>query len=388
MVNIPVGILGMILTHFLLRPLLVGPQEITRSDGSSTQPVPQTLKAKLATLDYIGQLLFLLGCGTLVLSLTWAGSTYRWSSPQVLVPLLTSVVLLVLFTTYEYYLTAPRTLSTYLPITKPMIPLSLLASRNSILLLYLNFCTGMAMYAIFYFSTLYLILVHSLPASSAGRSILYYLPGLAGGAYAANHACNVWPLRTWFPLATGALIEPIGITLVAVAMGTQNLSWLYGMIALAGLGTGIRLMPGTLHGVGYYRKQISSIVSLMALSQTLGGTVATTFMLNIFNSYLTKRGVHFNSSGVVGDAVAAAGTATSVDGEHFRTTAQQGIILAFFALTAFLWLGLITMFGFGNVRIAKGDAEEDTLTKGSYVGSWFRSKNDSLERGDADEAGS
>ena len=68
-------------------------------------------------------------------------------------------------------------------------------------------------------------------------------------------ACNVYPRTTFHPLFIGTLLEPLGITILAVALRSGNLHLIYGMLALTGVGTGARFMPGTLHGVGYYPGQ-------------------------------------------------------------------------------------------------------------------------------------
>lgn len=244
-ISIPMGVLGMILTHFLLRSELVGPQKITRADGDTAIEIPQTFATKLSTIDFGGQFLFLFGMGLLVLSLTWAGSYYAWHDVKVLAPLIIAVILIAAFLTWEQLLLPGNTLSSRFPLQKPMLSIPLLISRNAGLLMYINFITGMAMYAVFYFSNLYFILVESLPAGEAGRNLIYYMPGLGVGAYAAMYACNVWPLQTWFPLFVGTIIEPLGVTLLAVAISKGNLPWVYGMLALTGVGSGIRFMPGT-----------------------------------------------------------------------------------------------------------------------------------------------
>jgi hypothetical protein len=278
---------------------------------------------------------------------------------------------MILFITWEQFLLPGNILSSRFPLQKPMISIPLLTSRNAGLLMYINFTTGMAMYAVFYFANLYFVLVQTLPAGEAGRNLIYYMPGLGFGAYAAMFACNVWPLQTWFPLFVGTLIEPLGVTLLAVAINHGNLPWVYGMLALTGVGSGIRFMPGTLHGIGYNRKSISSIVSLMALAQTLGGTISTTVMLNIFNNHLHSHQLSFSSNSAESSSSLESLSSLSVSArEFFKSTAKDGIVLAFFAITAFLWLGLMAMSCIGNVRIGtKGRADE--LTRGSFVGSWF-----------------
>lgn len=115
------------------------------------------------------------------------------------------------------------------------------------------------MYAVFYFVDIYFALVLSYPSGQAGTQLLYYTPGLGGkftfpaikshltievGAYLAMFACNIYPRQTWFPLAFGTLIEPLGMTLLAVAINMDNVPLICGMLGLAGVGTGIRFMPG------------------------------------------------------------------------------------------------------------------------------------------------
>lgn len=97
------------------------------------------------------------------------------------------------------------------------------------------------------------------PPGKAGIQLLYYTPGLGGkfdpqdfklpltiivGAYLAMFTCNVYPRQTWFPLAFGTLVEPLGITLLAVAINWDNVPVICGMLGLTGVGTGIRFMPG------------------------------------------------------------------------------------------------------------------------------------------------
>ena len=59
----------------------------------------------------------------------------------------------------------------------------------------------------------------------------------------------------------------------------------------------------------------------------------------------------------------------------FRGKAQRGIVLAFWAITAFMWLGVVVSMALGNVRIGKGEEGDQITGKGSYVGSLFWSKD-------------
>ena len=202
--------------------------------------------------------------------------------------------------------------------------------------------------------------------------------------------CNRWPQKTWPPLAFGTVVEALGITLLAVALRMGHLPTVYGMLAFTGVGTGIRLMPGTLHGVGYYRKNIASIVSLASLAISLGGTLASTIMLNIFNNKLSNAGISL----VHGESSSASSFSQIAElpedqQEYLRRIAKAGIIIAFYGISAFMWLGVVAIAFIGNVDIKKdvkqADSHEDgetdvgSLTKGSYLGSILRRKEKSNE---------
>ncbi|PVH88698.1 MFS general substrate transporter [Cadophora sp. DSE1049] len=362
-INIPIGVIGLVLAHFVLRSELLGPREITRADGVPDPSLSQTFIARLSTIDLGGQFLFLFGMGLFVLALTWGGSYYPWEDVRIIVPLVLGVVLLVAFTAWEYLLLPGKKLSNRHTTKKAMIPVKFLVRRNVGLLIYINFVTGMAMYAVLYFVALYFSLIREYSAAKSGTNIVYYMPGLGGGAYLAMFAMNKWPCATAPPLLLGTILEPLGITVLASALNTGNLHLIFGMLALTGVGTGIRLMPGTLHGIGYFPSQISHVVSLMALANTLGGTLATTIMLNIFNSTLQNHGIDFSSSS--SESIAAIQGLAPEQLALFKEVATRGMVLAFYAVTAFMWLGVVACCGMGNVWIV---GEEHRTIEGSWVG--------------------
>jgi len=184
-------------------------------------------------------------------------------------------------------------------------------------------------------------------------------------------ACNIFPLQTFFPLILGTFIEPLGITLLAIALNGNNLGIIYGMLALTGVGTGLRFMPGTLHGIAYFPNQIASVISMMSLSIDLGGVIAITLMLNIFNNTLRASGLSF--SGAESSSFNTIASMNPQQQDFLRDKAKGGIVLAFYALSAFCWLGLLVCLALGNVKIG-GNGKPDEICKGSYIGSvlWRR----------------
>ena len=190
-------------------------------------------------------------------------------------------------------------------------------------------------------------------------------------------SCNIWPRQTWPPLAFGTVVETLGVTFLALSMRWAHLPTIYGMLAFTGVGTGIRLMPGTLHGIAYYRTQISSIVSIMALAISLGGILASTIMLNIFNNKLSSANISLKQGGSVSSFAHIAGLSKE-ERDYFRQQAQDAIVVAFLGISAFLWLGAIAVLFLGNAFIKQkedadthedGETATESLTKGSYLGS-------------------
>ncbi|KAI9648509.1 hypothetical protein NHQ30_003144 [Ciborinia camelliae] len=379
-INIPIALVGMAGAHFLLPPLLLGPQTIRRTDDGTEMEGPQTFVARLSTLDFGGQFLFLFGMGLFILAITWAGAYYPWSDVKVIVPLILGSLLLILFLVWEYLMMPGSALAIRYPYRRAMIPFKLILSRNSGLLMYINFITGMAMYAVFYFVDIYFALVQQFSSSEGGKNLLYYIPGLAGGVYLAIFSCNVFPRQTWYPLFIGTVIEPLGITILAAALSWGHLPTIYGMLALTGVGTGIRLMPGTLHAIAHYPTQIAPLVSMMSLSSSLSGTLALTVMLNIFYNHLSSAGI--SVSGTTTSSFSGISNLTSEEQNYVRDVAKRGIVLAFYAISAFLWLGVGASAGLGNAWIAKegdegvvnrdGEEKMGRTFEGSFIGSLVR----------------
>ena len=183
-VTLPIAVLAIPLAFLLLRKDLLGPQplpELLRT-GSTLEPRNwfSRLRARLATIDYIGQVLFLFGFGLLILAFTWAGGAYPWNSVQVIAPLVIGAVLAVAWIVYEFLMAPGKLMSRIFPYQRPMMTWELLSQRDIGVLFYVNFCMGMGMFAVMYFMDLYFTLVEQKDSSDAGLALLYFLPGLGG----------------------------------------------------------------------------------------------------------------------------------------------------------------------------------------------------------------
>ncbi|KAK1639681.1 major facilitator superfamily transporter [Colletotrichum phormii] len=371
-INLPIAFVSIFVLYFVLRSELLGPQPIPQLDETTETGRRTTFKKRLQTIDVGGQLLFLFGFGLIVLGLTWAGATYSWSSPAVLVTLILGVVISILFVVWEYHMPPGKALARRFPWQKAMIPWELVRNRDIGLLFYTSFATGMAMYSVLYFCNIYFTMVKLWSADQSGVQLLYFTPGLAVGVYASAFMCNGWPRKTFPPIFLGSILEMLGIGLLAWALWTEHLPTVYGMMALTGVGTGLRIMPVPLHGVGYFPKKIAAVISLMAVAYPFGGTLGLTIMTTVFN----------NASGISEDsplrdfeALSRLPAATQQQVTH---DAKMGVVWAFVAICPFMVLCTVSASFLGNVYISKveeGENErQNEIYEGVYLISYFRKR--------------
>lgn len=179
-INLPIGVVAMIVVVFVLRKELQGPQELPQLESRDMSTGPRRFVARLMTIDYGGQMLFLWGFGLLILALTWAGGNYSWKSAAVLAPIIIGGILAIAWVIYERCMVPGSVMARALPSQKAMVPWELLSQRDVGLLFLVNVSIGVSMFAVMYFMDLYFALVEKRSSSNAGISLLYFLPGLGG----------------------------------------------------------------------------------------------------------------------------------------------------------------------------------------------------------------
>jgi hypothetical protein len=192
------------------------------------------------------------------------------------------------------------------------------------------------------------------------------------------YMCNIYPRQTFYPLFLGSFIEALGITILAWALYNGHTATIYGMMALTGAGTGLRFMPGSLHGIGFFPNDLASVLSMMAFAIPFGGTIAMTLMDTVFNN---KSSLSASSTSGNGSQISSiAGLPASVQ-ELVRYNAKMGVVYAFIAIAPFNWLCVLAAGLLGNVRITrKRQVDErsgkvdfsENVTEGSYLGALLR----------------
>ncbi|KAJ9606625.1 hypothetical protein H2200_008633 [Cladophialophora chaetospira] len=376
-----VSVLSIFCIFLLRKDLKQGKVSVSHPPAGTTRL--QALASGLSTLDYGGISLFILGVGLLILGTAWGGSTYAWSSGAVLSSLVIGSVLFILFLVYESLLSVengflPRLLPRN---TVPMIPSSILRSKDVTLVSIIAFSTGAAIYSVFYFIGIYFTLVEGFEASHAGTQLLYYVPGIGVGVYFAIFVCNVYPRQTFPPLFLGTVVETAGIAALAYAVKARNETLVNVMMGVSGAGTGMRFMPSNLHLAGMFRDRLAPVYSILRFAMPFGGTLALTIMGSVFQNQMSDYfGSHAVTLNVTGNGTETGGfnlhNQDSLDlisqlpatQQHaIRSQGATATMCAFISIIPILGLSLLASMFLGNVWISKRKDSKDSEEGGEKV---------------------
>ncbi|KAI9158391.1 Efflux pump FUS6 [Paramyrothecium foliicola] len=345
-INLPIALAALVIAFFVLRKKILGPQPIVEAEGfTGLETPPVSFVGRLKTIDLGGQILFLFGFGLVVLALTWGGVSYPWNSSAVLCSLIVGCFVVGCFVAWERLLSPGKYLRKAMPWQSAMVPWVMLKHKDIGLIWWSDCASGIAQFAILFFCNIYFIAVKGRSAEESGVQLLYFVPGLGVGVILCSLLCNTWPRVTFPPVFLGTGIETIGIGLLAWALFMERTSTIYGMMALVGVGIGLRIMAAPLHGLGIFRNDRASVISLLSLAGPFGGTLGLTVMSTVFN----------NVSGLSAhqDSFLLPQGLTEAGREEARHNAKMGVVWAFVAITPLMLSAWLCTCLIGNVRLNK-----------------------------------
>lgn len=133
----------------------------------------QTWAAKLYSLDWLGNAIFIGGVVPILIALGWAGGVHPWSSYQVLVPLIVGITAIAAFIVIEGNARITP---------NPIMPLHLFGNSVSSIVFLLTFLHGIATMWALYFLPVYFQGVRAVDAYQAGIDLLPTILALLPGA--------------------------------------------------------------------------------------------------------------------------------------------------------------------------------------------------------------
>src|SRR5580658_8954147 len=179
-VNLPLGIAALIVTNRVLR-------------------LP--LRKRDVKIDWWGAILLVAGVSCILLATQLGGTTYSWSSWQVIGLFALGAVVLAGFALREA--TAPE----------PILPLGLFRLQIFTVANIIAFISGVAMFGALAFLPQYLQLVHGVSATESGLLLLPLLIGLLVMSISSGRYISATGRYRWFPLA-GTILVTTGLILL------------------------------------------------------------------------------------------------------------------------------------------------------------------------------
>jgi len=257
------------------------------------------------------------------------------------------------------------------------------------------------MTAVLYFVNIYFVFVKGYRPSDAGVQLLFYTPGIGIGVYFAMVMCNFYPRQTFLPLCLGSIIEATGISVLAWALHNGHHVTISFMMGFTGAGTGLRIMPGTLHGIGFFPNNIAAVISMMSFAVPFGSATSMTIMDTVFNN---KAGISQSWNFSTTSGVSFFGSLAFIPAslkQEILDQIRDAIVLAFVAILPFMWLCVFASFWLGNVRITRNkkvDKEgrvdfSENVIESVFVWSLIRGwlgkekgvRNEVMEKGNGEE---
>src|SRR2546426_1515945 len=254
-VNLPVGILALLVLIFLM-PTLRG-------------------KAQKVSIDSIGAALLVAGTVPLLLGLTFAGSQYAWLSPQIIGLLAGALVMGAAFVIYEAWLERRD--------GQPIIAPSLFKNSIFAVSTLVTFIFGMGLFGAIFFIPLY---VQGVIGSSATNSGLVLTPltlTLVVGSIVSGQLVSRLGTYKWIALL-GMLVSVGGtLLLLRLDVTSGNTEVLLALLVF-GLGMGFGMSLYTLIVQNANPNKIGQATAALTFFRSIGGAIALAAMGSVLNS--------------------------------------------------------------------------------------------------------
>ncbi|MGD0817780.1 MAG: MDR family MFS transporter [Methanomassiliicoccales archaeon] len=221
-------------------------------------------------IDFLGMGTLSAALTSFLLVMTWGGTTYAWSSFEIIGLSMLSVVMLMAFIAVERR--APD----------PVLPLHLF--RNSVFSL-CNiglFITGVGLFAVLSFMPLFLQAVVGISATNSGETLIPLMLGLIATAIISGYALKRTGYKMW--LVAGPPVAALGLFMLStLGVGSSQFDAIL-FIFIIGLGLGAVLANYIVAAQNVLSKKDMGVgTSATRLFQQLGATIGVTVLGTIVN---------------------------------------------------------------------------------------------------------
>jgi EmrB/QacA subfamily drug resistance transporter len=248
-VNLPVGIIAMLVLSFLMPSLHA--------------------KNRNVTIDYIGCALIALGTVPVLLGFTWAGTTYPWVSWQVLGLIIGGVVVLGLFVTYEIWLESRHGQ----PIIEPGLFRNSIFSVSSLV----TIIFGMGLFGSVSFIPLFIQGVIGSSATNSGVVLMPLMLTAMAASIVSGQLVSRFGRYKWLTIVSMAISVVGTYLLFRLDVHSGNLEVVIAMLVL-GFGLGVGMSLYTLIVQNALPRKIAQATSSLTFFRQIGATIGLAAM--------------------------------------------------------------------------------------------------------------
>ena len=258
-VNVPIGIVALAVVIFALH--------LVKSDQKHR-------------IDYLGMVLLAAASACIVLFSVWGGTTYAWTSPEIIGLGAGFIVLAALFVLAERHA------------AEPLMPLHLFRSSIFNIAGLIGLVVGVALFGAVSYIGFFLQMVDHVSATVSGLLMLPFVGGLLVSSIASGRIVTATGRYKVFPIL-GTAVGAVGLGLLSRMSATSTR--LENGIYMAVLGLGIGLVMQILVLVvqnAAAREDLGSATAANTYFRQLGGTVGAGIVGALFATRLTSKVSH------------------------------------------------------------------------------------------------
>ncbi|MDT9688815.1 MDR family MFS transporter [Streptomyces sp. P9(2023)] len=227
-----------------------------------------------ARVDWPGALLLTLGILALTLLASWAGTTYAWTSPQILALAAVAVVAFALFVRAERRA------------EEPVIPPRLFRSRNFTLAQILSFLVGAGMLAAMNYLPQYLQFARGQSSTASGMLLLPLMLGMLAVQLLTGRIITRTGRYRIYPILGGALMTAGALALLALDVITPT-PVASALTLVIGAGMGFLMQSTLLITMNSAElRDMGAASGTVTLVRTIGGSLGVAVLGAVFTSRL------------------------------------------------------------------------------------------------------
>ncbi|KAF8845961.1 MFS general substrate transporter [Paxillus ammoniavirescens] len=245
----------------------------------------ETWLSKLVLIDWVGTFLFCIGGILMLLALNW-GSSDNWKSTRVIAGIILGAFSLVLCMAWEVILERKRlspACMTGIYRAHPMIPIVMFSSFDTCVIQYGAFVSGIFLFVMFYFVSIFATIVTGLSATQAGIQLLYFSLGLGLGTLVAIRMVAILR-QPIYPIVLGFVMMTVSLGLASMAIQKNSQGEVNGFLVMIGFGIALTASPSAVHARFMKPDHVAITNAMLLFFRTLGGTVGLTQCFTIMNA--------------------------------------------------------------------------------------------------------